>query len=207
MAPSPKNFPDKILTLVTAPTEQPVSLAEAKVHCLEDTAEQDTYITSLILAATAHCDYQYGITGRALITQSWSIADSGPSLDLTFSIPITPVKSLTSITYFDSSNVSQTLDVDDFQLIQSGMQAYIVPDDGTDWPDMFDRVDALTVEVVAGFGTVASGLVPPTIKQAILVLVCHWFENRETVVIGAEPRSVPFMFDTLIAPHRRVIIT
>lgn len=45
---------------------------------------------------------------------------------------------------------------------------------------------------------------PPSIRQAELLLVGHWFRHREaTSDAGRGTASVPFSVDALIAPHRR----
>ena len=68
------------LQLVTAPTEEPVSLVEAKLHLRVDFSEDDLLITALIAAARQAAET---LTGRQLVTARWKyILDSfpGPSL-------------------------------------------------------------------------------------------------------------------------------
>jgi hypothetical protein len=43
---------------------------------------------------------------------------------------------------------------------------------------------------------------PEDLMQAILLLVGHWYENREASVIGVIPASVPFGLDEIIREHR-----
>ena len=54
--------------LVTAPTEEPVSLAEAKLHLRVDYTNDDVLIGALITAARQHAEND---TRRALVTQTW----------------------------------------------------------------------------------------------------------------------------------------
>jgi uncharacterized phiE125 gp8 family phage protein len=44
--------------------------------------------------------------------------------------------------------------------------------------------------------------VPPAIKQAILLLVGHWFANRETVVIGTIVAQMPSAVEALLSTYR-----
>jgi hypothetical protein len=42
------------------------------------------------------------------------------------------------------------------------------------------------------------------IRQAILLLVAHWYEHREPVEIGATLAAVPQMVSELLHPYRMV---
>ena len=55
-------------TILTAPTVEPVSLAEAKLHCRVDTTDENTLLSALIVAAR---EYVEQVTGRALITRTY----------------------------------------------------------------------------------------------------------------------------------------
>jgi uncharacterized phiE125 gp8 family phage protein len=50
----------------------------------------------------------------------------------------------------------------------------------------------------AGTGINYLGTVPEAIKQAMLMLVAHWYENRETVNAGSLTSSIPFGADQLL---------
>lgn len=61
----------------------------------------------------------------------------------------------------------------------------------------------VAVTFTAGF---APADVPPDLKEAMLAMVAHWFENREAVVAGTEYRAeaaiVPERYDDLMQPYR-----
>ena len=42
------------------------------------------------------------------------------------------------------------------------------------------------------------GEVPATYKQAMMLLIGHWFENRENVVIGVVSKEIEFSYKSLI---------
>lgn len=46
----------------------------------------------------------------------------------------------------------------------------------------------------------------PLIKQGVLMLISHWYENRETVVIGMEGSQVPLTFEFIFEPYRFFIL-
>lgn len=56
--------------LLAGPAEEPVSLAEAKGFLKVDDTAEDGLITTLIGAARLHVE---GVTGRALLAQSWRV--------------------------------------------------------------------------------------------------------------------------------------
>ena len=43
----------------------------------------------------------------------------------------------------------------------------------------------------------------PDVEQAILLLVGHWYANREAVVVGAAPAVVPLAVDRLLWYRKR----
>lgn len=47
---------------------------------------------------------------------------------------------------------------------------------------------------------------PADIQQAVKLLVGHWFENRESVVVGTSGSEIPLGVDMLLAAHRRTTV-
>lgn len=47
---------------------------------------------------------------------------------------------------------------------------------------------------------------PEDIKQAVRLLVGHWFENRESVVVGTSASEIPMTVQMLVGPHARVSV-
>lgn len=72
-----------------------------------------------------------------------------------------------------------------------------------------DDILASTIEAAEGYvseiGVALAAPVPPALKQALLLLIGHWWENREAVIEG-DFRKVPLGFEALIAPYREVTI-
>lgn len=54
----------------------------------------------------------------------------------------------------------------------------------------------------AGTGTHFLGEVPQGVRQALLLLVGHWFENREAVIVGTIASALPEAVDSLLWQHR-----
>ena len=190
-----------ISKLVTAPSDEPVTLDQAKLHCRVDGTDEDTLIQGYIGAVRSFLDYDDGVLGRAIVTQTWDASVVAPGPDGVIALPVTPVQSLVSIKYFDTNNIEQTLDLANFTLIATKWEAKIIPVTGVAWPDTFDRHDAITVQYVAGFGD--PDAVPEALKHAILLLVCYWYENRETAAGGVEFHDLPWTLKAILGPFKK----
>ncbi len=62
-------------------------------------------------------------------------------------------------------------------------------------------VSGIEIEVRVGFGAEAAD-VPPPLRQAVLLLVAHWFENRGDTT-GERISAMPGDVTALTAPWRR----
>src|SRR3954453_3955872 len=90
---------------VTAPSTEPISTADAQLQCRVDASDEDALIDALVKAAREHVET---FTHRALITQTWDLKlDAFPCTGEIW-LPKPPVASVTSITYLDTTGVSQT---------------------------------------------------------------------------------------------------
>lgn len=192
----------QILKRISPPAAKPVSLVDAKLDLRVDHSDEDTLIESLISAATDYLEADKGRINKAFITQSWTLSVRCPDRDYRIWLPVTPIQSIASIKYFDSDNNEQTLTVSDFYFHGDEDWAYIEPKPGTNWPGTYDRLDAITVEFVAGFGDSETD-VPESIRQCIRLLVGHWFENREASVVGTITSDLPFAVNMLVDINRK----
>lgn len=168
-----------ISTRVTAPTADLLDLAEVKAHLRAvEFTDDDALIEGLVATATGHLDAEPGILGRALITQTWALTMASPPAGTCLVLPIPAVQEVSAIKYFDADDAEQTFAADQYRLIPRADDALVelVPD--ASWPDVGPRSDAFRVEYVTGYGDVASD-VPQPIRQAALLLVAHWYDNRE----------------------------
>lgn len=188
--------------LVTAPTETPITASDAKAHLRVETTADDTLITNLIAAATAHLDGWTGILGRCLVTQTWrqDYDDFASCLRL----PLAPVASIASVKYTDTDGAEQTVDSANYALRTDELGSYVEFTSDYSFPSLNATSAAVRVAYVAGYG--AASVVPQAIKQAMLLLIGAWYENREETAIGVSvaglPRSVAV--DALLSPYRRV---
>lgn len=185
----------------TEPTNPPVSTAEAKAHLRVTHSDDDTYIDGLVKAARRVTERS---SGRALITQTIdTYLDRFPSTPIY--LPRSPVSAVTHVKYYDTSDTLQTLVVDtDYQVDLLDEPVRIVPAYGTTWPTTRDRLSAVQIQSVHGYGAAASN-VNEDLVHAVKLLLGHWYEHREPVTIEGVPRAVSLSFNALVT-HNRIVM-
>jgi uncharacterized phiE125 gp8 family phage protein len=186
------------LKLVTAPTELPVTLTEAKAHLRVDHGDEDALIELYLNAAVSHLDSYSGILGRCMVSQTWALSyDTFP--DGAMQIPLGNLISVTSVEYADpDSGVMTTWSSVNYDVDTQDINGWIKPVD--DWPTHMETMNAVKVTFVAGYG--AASAVPAALKSAILLLVGHWYTNREAVMVGESVAELPLAVSALVAPFR-----
>jgi uncharacterized phiE125 gp8 family phage protein len=184
--------------LITAPASEPVTLAEAKAQCRVDISTDDTYISNLIIAAREWCEQ---FDWRVYMPQTWEFyLDAWPSRN-TIEIPKPPLQSITSVKYTDADDVETTLSSSQYIVDAVSDPGWLILKSLYTWPAVTLRdANGIAIRFVCGYANAAS--VPMRIKQAILLLVGHWYENRETVLIGSISKSIEHGVISLLGINR-----
>jgi len=165
--------------------------ADAVVSVGDTTEDND--LGRLISAAREYCE-KY--TGKAWATQTIELyLDYWPD---TIVLPCPPLQSVTSIKYKDSDGTETTLDTSLYIVDTDGWTGRIVPAYNTAWPTFTPYpVNPIKVRYVAGYTAI-----PASLKQAMLLLIGHWYENREAVLIGSISKTIEFALNALLSQHR-----
>jgi len=191
---------------VAAPAVTPVSLDETKKHLLVDSTFQDYLITTLIEAATAHLDGWTGILGRCICEQTWRQDFDGFCSEMRLGLG--PVLEVVSVTSRNAAGQISTVAADNYLLRTDELSGYVRFRDAFSAPSDLGESAAVSVTYRAGYANVGADPVrsgaPAQIKAAILLLVGHWYANREAVVTGTIATQLPMAVDALLAPLRRV---
>lgn len=192
------------LTLVAGPNVPVLTLAQAKTHLRVDFGDDDVYIQGLIDTALGVVDGRDGELGRALISQQWELRLDGFGWSLwkpdwaanprvnwgRIALPLPPLLTVDSVKYIDTDGVLQTLSASIYQVVTGGARrAELLPAYGLAWPAPRPEPDCVRITFTAGFGTTADK-VPAAIRQAMLLLIGAWYENRESTVIASRITSV-----------------
>jgi uncharacterized phiE125 gp8 family phage protein len=170
------------LKLKTAPAVEPVTLETAKNHLKVDSNDDNLLITALITTARQLAEKE---TKRAFITQTWQMyLDSAPA---EIEIPKPPLQSVSSIKVIDDAGnedeVSSTYyDVD----ASENSPGRVRLKSGCSWPS-YRGFASFIIEFKAGYGDDAESI-PETLRQAVLQIVGHLYDNRgsEDIPAGAK---------------------
>ena len=191
----------KGLVEVVAPTAEPVTLPEMRLHLKidSDVTDDNDLISGLIVAARKHAEM---FTRRAFVTQTWDLfLDDFPgsfnsvhsvithttlASDM-ITVPKPPLASVTTITYVDTDGVTQTLvENTDFVIDTNSEPGRIIPEFNKFWPSTRSVMNAVKVRFVAGYGDETT--VPDDIKAAIKVMVGGWYNVREELLVDRTPK-------------------
>ena len=178
------------------PAYEPVSIADAKAHLRVDSADDDLLITSLIQAAREYIEMR---TELALLTQTWVLQlDRFPRSDRleywpsvasptgSILLPRRPVQSVTSIVWTDQVGTPHTVDPATYTVDLISNPARITLTYNSSWPNLSSpglaMMAGVAVTYVAGY--TAPSLMPAHLRAALLLMLGHWYLNREEVLSG-----------------------
>lgn len=185
--------------LKTDPSEEPLTLDEAKAHLRQTESADDALITNLIYGARGYVEDH---TGRAMVTQTWQLfLDDfpGPYRGGEILLPLPPLQQVTSLTYLDSDGVAQTLDSTAYVVDVASEPARITPAADLTWPDTQKVANAVTVEFVCGYGAAVD--VPQILKQAMLLMIGEMYETTEESTLG-RATNLPLTVERLLWRHK-----
>ena len=187
------------LKLITGPAIEPITTQEAKDHARVDIADDDDYINGLI--ASARWTFE-DITNRALITQTWRLDLDGWPEGNEIVIPRAPLQSVTSVAYLDQDGNSNTWATSNYIVDADSTPGRVVLAYGQSWPSgVLYPVNPIRITFVAGFGSAASAI-PDQMIHCLKLLIGHWYEVREPVIVGRQVMKVPFTVESLIWLNR-----
>lgn len=170
-----------------APTLRVVNVAEVKAQARIDSGHEDTVIEGIIAAAERLVEERCRRCFRpqTLVSYYTDVKLGTPEV-----LQRAPV---TSATIYYRDTASTWTAVTATKLIE-GESALWYPPSGVTPHCMEDGSPNWKAVTVCGHD------IPPPIKQAILMLSAHLYEQRTPVLIGASIADIPFTIDALLAP-------
>ena len=188
------------LVLTSGPTVEPITLAEAKAHLRVDQTAEDALIASLIITSRLHIETALGL---ALITQSWSyFLDRWPK-SCEIVLPLRPVQTINAVRIYSDNTTYVTLPGGAFSLDGTGLPARAVRAATVVPVNPLRATGGIEFALTAGYGPAASS-VPAPIRQALLLLVAHWYEHRDPIEIGMPETRIPAVVSDLLQPYKPV---
>lgn len=188
-----------ILVLKTAPAAEPLSLQEALLHCRIDHAEENTLISNLITTARQYVEELCG----PLITQTWEQYEDGWPAGESLLIGKPRLQSVTSVIYTDEDAVAVTFNAAYYTAAtEDAWRPAIVLKPDYDWPTVtLFNSNPIKITLVCGYGATEAS-VPLPLRQAMLLLIGHWYEERQIAVVGKHVAYIPFAINALLANYR-----
>jgi len=194
--------------LITPPAAEPIELVgdvKAQSRLLE-MDDENLLLASYIRAARELVEE---ITGRQVMPATWRMYMSsfpGRNVDNytptgwrfgEVRLPKPPLISVDLLRYIDVDGALTTLATSEYQWSNKWTPARLRPARFKVWPivDPYS-LDAVQITFTAGYATAA--IVPARIKQAIRLIVAHWYENREAASMGGLA-DLPFGVRTLLS--------
>jgi uncharacterized phiE125 gp8 family phage protein len=149
--------------------DEPITTEEAKLHLRVDFSTDDSVIDGYIAAAR---DWVEGETGVALVVQE--VAQRLSSFCGTVRLSGWPIiaDAPITITYLDRSGTSQS--ITDAVIAGTTRPATLLPAVGTQWPLY---ANAILATYTVGYADPAD--IPAGLKQAMLVMLTAFYEDRE----------------------------
>ena len=177
--------------VTSQPVCEPISLSDVKVFLrtiVGDTSEDNAVLIPMITAAREFCE---NATGRAIVPQTIT---AYPRTFEPAYLPKPPIISLVSASYKDKDGVEHELATGD--CIVSNDKVYF--QNAPSSSELFG-VNPISVTYTAGYD-----MLPPSLRQAMLMLIAHWYNNREAVQIGSRINEVAAQhaFENLIKHYK-----
>ncbi len=205
--------------MTKVPQMEPLSLPEAKQHLRidDDQLDDDALIQGLIVTARRTAE---DWTGRAFMTQTWTLyRDAWPagkdeglsegwstgafieSPGRALALPKPPLQSVVHVKTYDDSDTATTWAASNYFVDTASEPGRLVARVGQTFPTTARTANGIEIQFKAGYGDSWND-VPEAIRQGMLLLIAHLYENREHVVTRATVAAVPLGIAALWQSHR-----
>lgn len=163
-----------------------LTLAKAQLRVTHST--EDTLITQYIASAKAWLE-----RFTSLLLEETEVTDTYTEFGDYLVMSRGPFVELTTIVYTDTAGDPQEVEG---ARVQDGR--IYPPVDG--WPSILDY-STISATYVAGYGD-AYLPAPDELVQAQLLLIGHWYVNREAAVVGTTNQELEYAIEALAGPFR-----
>ncbi|MCX2695990.1 head-tail connector protein [Ochrobactrum chromiisoli] len=180
--------------LVTPPVLEPVTVADARAFLRISTDSEDDILRRIIKTAR---ELVKADTGLALIDQTWRLRVDRWPRSGRLALFKYPVKAVTAVVAYRCDGTAISMEPEEFML-QHGRRPQRVY--MAQYPDA-QSFCGLEVDFIAGFGETGVE-VPDALKQAILTLSAHLYENRAG--LDGATSELPPMVGQMVDSWRRI---
>lgn len=180
--------------LVTPPALEPVTIADARAFLRISTDSEDDILRRIIKTARELVEAE---TGLALIDQTWRLRVDRWPRSGRLALFKYPVKAVTAVIAYRPDGNAISMEPEEFML-QHGRRPQRVY--MAQYPDA-QTFCGLEVDFIAGFGETGVE-VPDALKQAILSLTAHLYENR--AALDDAKAVLPAMVGQMVGSWRNI---
>jgi len=178
------------MKLITPPSVEPVTVAEAKIYAHIDHDVDDSLIATWIKTARILAESHQR---RAYYEQTWELSFDGfPGLPLL--IPRPPLVRVVSIKYYDYQNTMTSMGLSDFIIDINHEPGRLTHSYDTTWPTVtLKPIDAVRIRFICGFAHYSTtstttyapdlGDIPDNVKDAIYLYCGFRNENRSGEIV------------------------
>lgn len=182
--------------LLTAPTVEPVTVAEAKLAARIDGTEFDAQLPGMIAAARQLAEQA---TGRQLMAQTWrtELTDWPAATD-----PIYVHQATAAVITYWNGSAWVTLSPGAYSAFRLGSWTAVAPAIGTAGPMLGDIAGGPRVRIDLTAGATTAADVPDCVKQYIKAMVAYWIDSPAAA--GAEKLAEAPFLSCLLHPARLI---
>ncbi len=178
--------------IITPPASEPISIEDCRLHLRITETDEDAWILATLGGAR---EWAENFLNRSLAPQTLEIAlDEFPSMWV--ELPGGPVTSVVSVTYVDASLATQTVSASSYSLDTYSEPQWLAPAVDLTWPAAANVANAVKVRYQAGYG-----VLPKSIRAALLLALGHLYENRKEASEHQMFR-IPLGVESLLWPYR-----
>lgn len=181
------------LTVILQPTKEPITLSDVKSFLRMDESQtyDDSYLTALIATARAYCE---GYQRKAYMTQTLKAIFDTEGLESPWRIKLPRSFALQSVSSVKITTRATTTVVTDYNVSDDLLAEVVIETSGL-------TADRIAIEYVVG--TDSADNVPVQVKQAMRMLIAHWYENRSAVTMeSVVPKELPLAVKDLLNQGR-----
>lgn len=182
------------LTQLTQTDDTPfldLNIVKSFLHIEHD--EDDVILDSLIEVAAQHIEGRHGCTGSQFREAQFKLDIDGAPL-ARWELPLNPIISVEEISCLDVDGNPYIIEPDDYKVIT---QAYIGYVDLNEYH--INNYTDYSVVYTSGYQSI-----PRPVQHAAMLLVGHYYENREATVQGTSKgslKAIPMGVTDLLAPY------
>jgi uncharacterized phiE125 gp8 family phage protein len=168
--------------VITAPTYEPISVADVAEYLRVDNVNADQSLISALITAARQYLEQY--LNRPIAMQTLEEALTGWANPIVLD---SSLQSVTTIKYLDVNGAEQTLAANQYLVDTYAEPAQITPAYNVTFPDLYAVPNNIKVRYVAGYTSGSSpntNPLPNPLRFAMMLVIGDLYANREAAVTG-----------------------